>query len=65
MTLYDYIKFRLDIATKRKEQPDLENIYDMLMKKGFDHKEIYLTINKIILENIEKIVDDYQKGRKQ
>ena len=65
MTLKDYIRIKLASTTKSKSKksPNLENIYKEMMKRGYHHREIYATINEVVVENIKKILDEYKKRK--
>lgn len=64
MTLKEYIRIKLTPTTKSKnnKRPDImKNIYKDMIKRGHHHKEIYRTINEVIVENVKKILDEYKK----
>ena len=66
MTLKEYIRTKLAPTTKPKAKITtniLENIYKEMMKRGHNRKEIYITINEIVIENVQKLCNDFKKRR--
>jgi len=59
MDIIEYLRQKIAIG----KQPDLELIYEELMNLGYPHEQIYLEINEVILENINKIIDEYKKKK--
>jgi|GEM_PF-6010822 len=59
MNLKEYIRIQLD-----KKVP-LEVIYEELPRMDYKAREIYITVNEIIIENINKTIDDYLKKKNE
>ena len=58
MNLKDYLRKVLI-----KPQPNLELIWEELLNSGYSYTEIYDTVNEVLVENLKKIVDDYNKKK--
>jgi len=61
MNLKEYLKIKI----KPDTQLDLELIYQELRNLGHPYIDIYCTINEIIIENINKILEDYYKKKNE
>jgi hypothetical protein len=61
MTLKEYLRTQITIG----KQPNLEQIYEELLNSGHKAEEIYLTINELIKENINKAIEDYNKKKNE
>jgi hypothetical protein len=59
MKIKEYIKFQMD------KKIELKIIYNELLRIGYKPKEIYITINEIIVENISKAIEDYNKKKNE
>jgi len=59
MNIKDYLKSQIQLGKK----PDLALIYEELMNLGYSSIDIYHGINEIILSNIEKALDDWNKKK--
>lgn len=61
MNLKEYIQSQLSL----NKYPNLELLYQELINFGYSPKEIYDAINKQIIENIDKSIDDYLKKKNE
>jgi uncharacterized protein (UPF0297 family) len=65
--MIEYVRHRL--SKIEKNSPDAErilrDIYNELESKGYSHYEVYIFINSIIFENIQKIAIDYLKNKEK
>lgn len=60
MTLREYLRAKI---TPYNPTSNLEMIYEELMNLGYKPHEIAKEINDIIVENINKIMEDYKKKK--
>lgn len=43
-----------------KPNPNLELIWEELLNSGYSYTEIYDTVNEVLIENLNKIIEDYK-----
>jgi len=60
MTINEFVKIKL-----KNKNPNLEAIYEELMRMGYKAEEIYLAINMQIYLNASEAVEDYLKKNKE
>jgi len=60
MTINEFIKIQL-----KKKDPNLETIYEQLMRMGYKSEEIFYAINMQIYLNASEAVEDYLKKNKE
>jgi hypothetical protein len=60
MNLKDYLRKALI-----KPQPNLELIWEELLNSGYSYTEIYDTVNEVLVENLKKLIDDYNKKKNE
>ena len=59
MNIKEYLKTQITIGNK----PNLEMIYQDLMNLDYSATEICQEINTLIIGNINKTIEDYQKRK--
>lgn len=62
----DYIRFKLNKLTGTNEEEKtsiLEEIYKELLEKGYRYEQIYTMINEVVIENVMRAFDDYNKRK--
>ena len=54
----NYIKYRIkqiELAPLEVQKRNLENLYKELEERGYNHLEIYATINEVLIENLKEL----------
>jgi len=60
MTINDFVKIKL-----KQKNPNLEIIYEQLMRMGYKAEEIFYAIQMQIYLNMQNAVTDYLKKKNQ
>jgi hypothetical protein len=60
MTINEFVKIKL-----KQKNPNLETIYEQLMRMGYKAEEIFYTIQMQVYLNMQDAVTDYLKKKKK
>ena len=60
MTINEFVKIKL-----KQKHPNLEIIYEQLMRMGYKAEEIFYAINMRIYLNASEAVEDYLKKKRE